>query len=69
MGGKLSYKMYVWEGVLEDWTGGMVCVLAVSKTQALAVLKKTHQEAWDECRHLEPEVHSKPFAVCMRGGG
>jgi hypothetical protein len=67
--GKLSLKMYVWEGVLADYYGGMVCVLAVSKTQALAVLKKTHEEAWKECQRYEPEVYSKPAAVCMRGGG
>lgn len=66
---KLSYKMYVWEGVLRDWTDGVVCVLAVSKAQALAALKKENVEAWQECQHLEPTVHTKPAAVCVRGGG
>lgn len=66
---KLSYKMYVWEGVLADWSGGMVCVLAVSKRQALALLKKKHEGAWKECSKLEPDVYNKPGAVYKHGGG
>jgi hypothetical protein len=66
---KLSYKMYVWEGVLRDWTDGVVCVLAISKAQALSTLKKEHPEAFLECQHMEPKVHTKPAAVCVRGGG
>jgi hypothetical protein len=66
---KLSYKLYVWEGVLRDWTDGVVCVLAVSKVQALATLKKEDPRAWEECQHQDPKVHTKPAAVCVRGGG
>jgi len=66
---KLAYKMYVWEGVLADWTGGLVCVLAVSKRQALAVLKREHEIAWKECSKLDPDVYTKPAAVYMYGGG
>ena len=69
MTGKLSYKMYVWDNVLADHTPGMVCVLAVSRRQALSLLKKANESAWKECSKLEPYVYNKPGAVYCYGGG
>jgi len=33
-------KLYVWEGVLCDYTCGMVCVLAKNKAHAMKILEK-----------------------------
>jgi len=66
---KLSLKMYVWDNVLVDYTSGMVCVLAASKTQALSVLKRTDEFVWKECKNQEPGVYKDPAAVYVWGGG
>jgi len=39
-------KMYVWEDVLEDYTSGMVCVLARNEKQAWEMLYKEDDTAW-----------------------
>jgi len=42
----MSVKLYVWEGVLTDWTSGMVCILANSEEEAWDLLFKKDKIAW-----------------------
>jgi hypothetical protein len=42
----MTLRLYVWEGVLTDYTSGLVCVLAENEKQAWALLKKEDHTAW-----------------------
>jgi len=39
-------RLYVWEGVLSDYTDGLVCVLAKSEKQAWQKLYEKDDTAW-----------------------
>lgn len=39
-------KLYVWTGVLTDYTDGLVCVLATSEKQAWNLLYEKDDTAW-----------------------
>ena len=62
-------KCFVWEGVLEDHTPGMVVVLAHSKTEALKILERTDEAAYKECLKIKPQVTRRPQAWISYGGG
>lgn len=69
---KKVLRLYVWEGVLSDYTSGMAVALASSVEDARAQLKKkmldggiTMSAEFD----AEPLVVSKPAAFYVYGGG
>lgn len=67
-----TLKMFVWTGVLSDYTSGMVCVLAHSKEEAYDIVRKTESlsdSSKGEILAMEPETVSKPSLVCVYGGG
>ena len=62
-------KMYVWEGVLTDWTSGLVACMATSveeaRSLACASLGREDREIMTE----EPEIYDSPSCVYVYGGG
>lgn len=60
---------YVWEGVLTDWTSGMVVVTAPDLETALSMLKKEDEMAWRAVKDIVPVVSSSPQAFVVYGGG
>lgn len=66
-----SLKLFVWEGdgVLTDWTDGMICVLAHNHSEALKLI----EEKCDFCMSSFPvngyQVIEKPEAFVCWGGG
>lgn len=71
----LQFKTYIWEGVLTDYTSGMVVAMGRTKREALAQVRKDAGEsAFKECSGLEPEVlnpdkMSTPRSFHVWGGG
>jgi len=51
--------LFVWEGVLRDYTAGIVCVFAKNETCAWELLKKKDYDAWWILRG-EPENRKDP---------
>lgn len=76
---KEPLKLYVWEGVLRDYTPGMVCVLARSKKEAIRLGVKAalvRPEAYlgavsvrAELEKNEPQVVRSPKGFAVWGGG
>jgi hypothetical protein len=64
-------KLYLWEGVLRDWTSGMMFAIASSEEEARAKLLKECSFIPEEDLELEPDVIEldKPFAALCWGGG
>ena len=68
-------KMYVWEDVLDDYTSGMICVLARTKKHALEIIEKENgfdSYVYQEARSNTPiEVTNKSEQKCyfVYGGG
>ena len=61
-------KLYVWEGpgVLEDYTNGMICVLAHSLEEALDLIAKKY--SWYEFPPEQYKVYTEPEAFAVYGG-
>jgi hypothetical protein len=71
-------NLYVWEGVLTDYTNGMVCVLASSEEQAFELIYEKDQVAWaqlqgvwdeltwenPEIKRLEQKIEQKSKNLC-----
>jgi hypothetical protein len=58
-------KLYVWEGdgVLDDYTNGLVCVIADSPEQAWALLEEKDAAAWlrlqnEQAGGMQPKEHT-----------
>ena len=65
-------RVYVWEGVLCDWSCGMVCLYATSKLDAWKRLKKTQEVylyEWIKREGVEPRVMNKSEVLMVFGGG
>jgi len=66
-------KLYVWEGVLTDWTSGMAVALASSPEEAKAQLIKAgvYEHSWDGLKldGVEPYVTEEPSGFFVYGGG
>lgn len=60
-------KLYVWEGVLRDYTDGLVCVLAHTEKEAWELLYKKDSTAYfvlqGECRIDRGEYNSYSTAI------
>ncbi len=56
-------KLYVWEDVLEDYTSGMICILAKNEKQAMEELYKKDDIAWSKIMGLWDRISwgSKPI--------
>ena len=46
-----NLKLFVWEGVLEDWTSGIVCVLAHDLEEAYRLVEEEDRLAIGEISH------------------
>ena len=80
----MGMKLYIWKGVLCDYTCGIIVVMAESIDQARLVALKRAGECMDENAFsaenvraedvpraiiVEPEIHEGPFAAWVGGGG
>ena len=70
---KKPLKLYVWEGVLCDYTPGMVCVLARSKKEAIRLGAEAalagDASVRAELEANEPLVVRGPKGFACWGGG
>jgi len=48
----MTLKLYVWENVLEDYTSGMVCVLANNEEEAFNEIWKKDTLAWSLLQNI-----------------
>ncbi len=62
-------KLFVWEGVLTDWSSGMVCVLAKDLEQAIQLIKEKDSTAASSMDMSVVRVIEKPEALVIWGGG
>lgn len=54
-------RLWVLEGVLTDYTDGMVCVLARDEVEAWAMLEKKDRTAWSLLRGWPSEPDTRPL--------
>ena len=64
-------KLYVWEGVLTDYTDGIMFALANNEDEARKLILDTRD--WD-CRvetdlEATPDVYDSPVGFSLAGGG
>jgi hypothetical protein len=68
---KKKLKLFVWEGqgTLQDYTSGMICVLAHDLEEALNLIKIKEPHALNNFLTLEYKVIETPEAFLCWGGG
>jgi len=64
-------KLFVWEGegVLTDYTDGMICVLANNLEEALKLIEKKCNHCMNSFPPTKYKIISKPEAFVCYGGG
>jgi hypothetical protein len=62
-------KVFVWEGVLSDYTDGLVMALAYDKEQALKLIEKECSYCIKCIKNIEPRIMNAPEAIVLWGGG
>lgn len=67
-----NLKLYVWEGVLTDWSSGMAFALAESEEEAWKMVERDLEsyevtDLRENCPH--PTEYTTPMAKCIWGGG
>jgi hypothetical protein len=66
-------KMFIWNGVLTDWTSGMIAVYAESLEQAIEIVKKeicySEEEFQEEIINNPPTIFDSPGLAAISGGG
>ena len=64
-------KLFVWEGngVLTDYTNGMICVLAHSFQEAMELIAKESPHSMDSFPSLKYKIYEEPKAFLCYGGG
>jgi len=62
-------KMYVWTDVLEDWTSGLIVVLATSLEEARDLATKDLGYVYKRIMDETPDVYDSPTSVHVYGGG
>lgn len=64
-------KLYVWEGpgTLQDWSSGMICVLAPNLDIALKLIKEKMPHAIGNFDPTAYKEITSPEAFCCWGGG
>ena len=65
----VKLKMFVWEGVLTDWSSGMVCVLAKDLQEAIELIKEKDNIAASSMDMSVVKEIIKPEAFIVWGGG
>jgi len=68
---KKKLKLFVWEGdgVLTDYTNGMICVLAYDFEHAINLIKKECSSCMNSFPVDKYKVITKPKAFVCYGGG
>jgi len=66
---KKDLKLYVWEGVLTDYTSGMICILAHDLEEAKALLLKKYPPYYANDFGKPHKVITNPEAFAVFGGG
>ena len=62
-------KLYVWEGVLTDWTDGVMFALAESSDEAREVIKKKAADVFTfDCEDIAQELKGEPREVSQSEG-
>ena len=64
-------KLFVWEGegILQDWTSGMVCVLATNLKQAFDLIREKYDDYYlNDLARIEPKIIEEPEAFAVYGG-
>ena len=66
----VSLKLFVWEGdgVLTDYTNGLICVLAHDLEEALELIKKKCDYCQNSFDASKYKVITKPEAFLVWGG-
>jgi hypothetical protein len=62
-------KLYVWEGVLCDYTCGLACVLAHDLEEAGALVVAKYPEWANQLPLAKVRVVNAPEAFAVHGGG
>ena len=64
-------KLFVWEGegVLQDWSSGMICVLAHNLDEALKLIKEKQSSCINNFPVTDYKVIEEPEAFICYGGG
>lgn len=64
-------KLFVWNepGTLQDWTNGMICVLAEDLEQALKLIKEKCNYCQSSFDASAYKIIEKPEAFLCWGGG
>ena len=64
-------KLFVWEGdgVLQDYTNGMICVLAKDLEEAVGLISKKYHYCMNSFPVDKYTVVEKPEAFICYGGG
>ena len=68
----IKLKLFVWEGdgVLQDYTSGMICVLATDLQQAFNLIREKYDDYYlNDLARIEPKVIEEPEAFAVYGGG
>ncbi len=70
---KRKMRLYVWEGVLTDYTDGVMVAVAPSVAEARKVLRAQHPDSsmveMDSAQEPTEIDLSKPWALAVWGGG
>ena len=68
---KKKLKLFVWEGdgVLTDWSNGMICVLADNLKEALKLIEKKCDYCMESFPINKYKIINKPEAFVCYGGG
>jgi CO dehydrogenase/acetyl-CoA synthase delta subunit len=69
----MKMKLFIWKGVLFDYTDGVVFALAKNVEDARQVVLQSVED-WarksvSEAMSGDPEVHEKPYGFALWGGG
>ncbi len=66
---KRKLKLFIWEGVLVDYTSGMVAIYAYDLEHALKLARKKFDKyVVDDFAGVEPQIVTKPDAFYVYGG-
>lgn len=64
-----NLKLFVWEGVLTDWSSGIMFALATDVEEARAEILKGCDYLPEGCLAQEPTVYEIPIGFAVWGGG
>ena len=66
----MALKLFVWQGVLSDYSDGIAFALAESEEQAREMLLKERSSLEDDCEFKNPpDEYETPIAFAINGGG